>query len=139
MAKWCYVENGNLIDIVEVDPATIFPADYAALFESLPDNVDGSYVKNSDGDFVVRVDEVSEDPPQVRSVTEAEFLGYCTRAERQGFTAARSSNADFGDFMTMLEKRGSVKVSETDAQTDIAAFVTASIISQASADAILGN
>ena len=139
MAKWCYVLDGVLIDIVEMDPTIIYPDTYAALFESIPDHVDGSYYKNEDGDFVVRPVSETTAPADPRVLTESEFLSYCTRAERQGFTAASSSNADFEDFMNMLEKTGKVDVSSTGGQTDIAAFVTASIISQSSADAILGN
>ena len=139
MTKWCHVENGSLIDIVEVDPAVIYPAEYAATFEEISDNIDGSYMKDSEGNFVVRTVTEVTPPAPPRELTEAEFLSFCSRAERQGFTANRSSNADFADFMTMLEKTGRTVVSSTEGEADIAAFVTASIISQASADAILGN
>lgn len=139
MTKWCHVENGNLIDIVEIDPALIYPADYAATFEEISDNIDGSYIKNSDGNFIVKTVTEVTPPAPPRELTESEFLALCTRAERQGFTAARSSNADFGDFMTMLEKTGRTLVSSDEGKADIAAFVEATIISQATADAILGN
>ena len=43
---------GSLYDVVEVDPATIFHPDIAANFEVIPDNVDGSYTKDSEGNFI---------------------------------------------------------------------------------------
>lgn len=137
MTKWAYVdENGHLVDCVEIDPALCFIEEYAALFEELPDGVDGSYSK-VDGAFVAPEEVVISEPEMTKVLSEGDFLACMTRAERQGITAARSANADFDDFMSMLEKKRNVCVSETETQTDIAAFVTAEIISQASADRIL--
>ena len=73
MTKWCYVQNGNLIDIVEVDPAiNIFHPDYAALFETLA-NVDGSYVKDSEGNFIAPTEEVSTPPYRKSIIDRSEF------------------------------------------------------------------
>lgn len=138
MTKWAQVSNtGSLYDVVEVDPATIFHPDIAANFEVIPDNVDGSYTKDSEGNFIAPTE--AEIPAVVIEVvlTEGEFLAKLTRSERQGLSSARTTNADLDDFLVMLEKTGHVNVSDSAVQADINAFVTASVISQASADAIL--
>ena len=138
MTKWAQItSDGVLIDLVEIDPATLFHPNIAAAFEVVPDNVDMSYIKDSEGNFNAPA---AVTPPTVVTevnLAEGDFLAKLTRAERQGISSARSSNADLDDFMTMLEKRGFVTVSDADVQADINAFVAASVISQASADAII--
>lgn len=138
MTKWAQVNNnGSLYDIVEVDPATIFHPDIAANFEVVPDNVDGSYIKDSEGNFVAGTEPTIPEVVIEVILSEGDFLSKLTRTERQGLASARTSNADLDDFLTLLEKTGYVNVSNSDVQADINAFVTASVISQASADAII--
>lgn len=139
MTKWAQVNNnGTLYDIVEVDPATLFHPDIAANFEVIPDNADTSYIKDSEGNFNA-TPAPPEPPAPVMEVilSEGDFLAKLTRSERQGLSSARTTNADLDDFLVMLEKTGRVNVSDSAVQADINAFVTASVISQASADAIL--
>lgn len=138
MTKWAQVNNnGSLYDITEVDPATIFHPDIAANFEVVPDNVDGSYTKDSEGNFVAGTEPTIPEVVIEVILSEGDFLAKLTRTERQGLSSARTSNADLDDFLTMLEKTGFVNVSNSDVQADINAFVTASVISQATADAII--
>ena len=138
MTKWAQVNsNGSLTDLVEVDPATLFHPDIAANFEIVPDNVTAGHTKDSEGNFVAPVVEAAPTVTLEVNLSEGDFLAKLTRAERQAITTARSSNADLNDFMTMLEKRGFVTVSDSEVQSDINAFVSASVISQASADAII--
>ena len=138
MTKWAQVNNnGSLYDIVEVDPATIFHPDIAANFEVVPDNVDQSYIKDSEGNFVAGTEPTIPEIVIEVVLSEGDFLAKLTRTERQGLASARTSNADLDDFLTMLEKTGYVNVSDSDVQADINAFVTASVISQATADAII--
>ncbi|MAP42150.1 MAG: hypothetical protein CL981_00215 [Euryarchaeota archaeon] len=138
MTKWAQItSDGVVVDLVEIDPATLFHPIIAAEFEVVPDNIDMSYTKDSEGNFNAPA---AETPPTVVpevNLGEGDFLAKLTRAERQAISSARSSNADLDDFMTMLEKRGFVTVSDADVQADINAFVAASVISQASADAII--
>tara|TARA_A100001234_G_scaffold221391_1_gene237224 strand:- start:7614 stop:8036 length:423 start_codon:yes stop_codon:yes gene_type:complete len=138
MTKWAQVNNnGSLTDLVEVDPATLFHPDIAAAFEIVPDNVTAGHTKDSEGNFIAPTAEAAPTVNLEINLSEGDFLAKLTRAERQAITTARSSNADLEDFMTMLEKRGFVTVSDSEVQSDINAFVSASIISQASADAII--
>lgn len=138
MTKWAQVNNnGSLYDITEVDPATIFHPDIAANFEVIPDNVDGSYTKDSEGNFVAGTEPTIPEVVIEVILSEGDFLAKLTRTERQGLASARTSNADLDDFLTLLEKTGYVNVSNSDVQADINAFVTASVISQATADAII--
>ena len=138
MTKWAQVNNnGTLTDLTEIDPATIFHPDVAVHFEVVPDECEAHFIKDEEGNFAApAVTEPVEVAPEIW-LSEAEFLSKLTRAERQGISSARSSNADLDDFMTMMEKAGTVEVSDTAVQADINAFVTASLISQASADAII--
>lgn len=138
MTKWAQVNsNGSLTDLVEVDPATLFHPDIAAAFEIVPDNVTAGHTKDSEGNFIAPSVEAAPTITLEVNLSEGDFLAKLTRAERQAITTARSSNADLNDFMTMLEKRGFVTVSDSEVQSDINAFVSASVISQASADAII--
>lgn len=139
MTKWAQVTSAGVIyDVVEIDPATIFHPDIAADFEVIPDNVDATYTKNSEGSFVAGAAPAEPDVVVTDVIlNEGEFLAKLTRSERQGLASARTTNADLDDFLTMLEKTGFVNVSNSDVQTDMRAFVTASVISQATADAII--
>lgn len=138
MTKWAQVaSSGVLIDLVEIDPAILFHPTIAADFEVVPDNVEMSYIKDSEGNFKAPAADPAPTVVTESNLSEGDFLAKLTRAERQGISSARSSNADLDDFMTMLEKRGFVTVSDSDVQADINAFVAASVISQASADKII--
>ncbi|MBG79104.1 MAG: hypothetical protein CMJ39_00155 [Phycisphaerae bacterium] len=139
MTKWAFPDpnNGTLVDVTEIDPAKIFVAEYAAQFVEVPDDTNNGDVRNSKGKIEKKEFVAPPEVVQEKVLTEADFLSSLTRDERKGIKAARASNEDLDDFMTMLEKRTLVNMSDADNQADVKAFVTAKLISQASADKIL--
>ena len=86
MTKWAQVTSAGVIyDVVEIDPATIFHPDIAADFEVIPDNVDATYTKNSEGSFVAGAAPAEPDVVVTDVIlNEGEFLAKLTRSERQG-------------------------------------------------------
>lgn len=139
MTKWAFPDpnNGVLGDVTEINPAKIFIAEYAAQFIEVPDDTNNGDIRDAKGKIQKRKIELPQTVISDKIVSEADFLGALTRDERKAVKAARASNEDLDDFMTMLEKRGTVNMSAADSQSDVKAFVAAKLISQASADKIL--
>lgn len=139
MTKWAFPDpnNGVLADVTEINPAKIFLAEYAAQFIEVPDDTVNGDIRDAKGKIQKRKIELPQEVTLDKNVSEADFLGFLTRDERKAVKAARASDEDLDDFMTMLEKRGVVNMSDADNQSDVKAFVAAKLISQASADKIL--
>jgi hypothetical protein len=139
MTKWAFPDpnNGVLGDVTEINPAKIFLAEYAAQFIEVPDDTVNGDIRDAKGKIQKRKIELPQEVTLDKNVSEADFLGFLTRDERKAVKAARASDEDLDDFMTMLEKRGVVNMSDADNQSDVKAFVAAKLISQASADKIL--
>ena len=139
MTKWAFPDpnNGVLGDVTEINPAKIFLAEYAAQFIEVPDDTVNGDIRDAKGKIQKRKIESPQEVILDKLVSEADFLGFLTRDERKAVKAARASDEDLDDFMTMLEKRGVVNMSDADNQSDVKAFVAAKLISQASADKIL--
>lgn len=143
MTKYAYFcPNGSMVDLTEIDPATIFSAEYAAQFEVVPDDIEANAKKSVDSagkaSYAVEKFEPVAAPEGNKRLSQADFLATLTRAERTALRSARASNEVADDFMLMLETR-KVLIINDESKADLAQFVTDKILSQASVDAVLAS
>lgn len=140
MTKYAVVTGDNtLADVVSIDPAIIFDADYAATFIEVPDDAKPGWLIDSAGNVSAPVvPDVEATASSQNLIGEADFLSALQRSERIAIKSARATDAELDDFMTMLEKTGFVDLSSSGAAADLSAFVTAEYLAQSTVDALLG-
>lgn len=132
-------EDGLVLEVCELDPATCFHPDIAVEFEEVPDGaapgdsvVNGKLVKAPEPE----APEAPAEPVVQRLVPRAEFLGALQRSERIALEGERGNNAELNDFLTMLEINGVFDLDNAEDIELLDSLVKDNVLSDASLAAI---
>lgn len=100
--KYAYLENDTIVDHVQVDPYTIFSAQYAEKFIEVPDEVT-YYWKLEDGQWIAPTPYTPTEAEITAAVTQARSLAYQKESDPLFFKAQRGE-ATMEEWLAKVEE-----------------------------------
>lgn len=128
-------EEGLVLEVCELDPATCFHPEIAKEFKKIPAGaapgdgvVNGKLVKAPEPEPLQVVTPVAQE----RLVSRGEFFGALLRSERIALESERAANAELNDFLVMLDLNGSFSLDNSEDIDLLKALVTGKTLSEGS-------